>query len=483
MAEITDSQAKPAKHKTSSAAVKALGLFSGVQMISILCSIIRTKFVSLWLGPAGFGLFGLFYNAFETIRTLTQLGIRESAVRDVAAISDSPEAVSRMAWIIKRWAWVLGVTGALLTIAFAPLLSRLTFGDSNQTTSFIILSAAVFFSSITNSRLVVLQGLRRLRRLAAASIWGAIGGLAISLPMYYFWRIDSIVPSLIAYWGVAFIMSWIWRERLPNPQPAPTRRETLRGGREFIRLGFYMTLSMILGNAINYLLLVYLNHNASTYETGLFQAGFTITTRYVGLVFSAIMMEFYPRMSLVTGSRLRTSTFINHEIMVCVMVITPLCLGLSAFDHVVVNILYDSDFQSMTPYLDWAMAGSALRAASSCMSIAILARGDGRTYMLLEIFASLTYFGLSIAAWNLGGLQAMGIAYMMLFIIDSSAVAIVLYKRYGLRLSRSIIVLLCVSTALAAMAAIMRNHNLQWPVIAMTVVAVIISMRRLRHLI
>ena len=48
-------------------AMKAMGLFGGVQVMGILCSIVRTKLVAMWIGPVGTGLFGLFNNALEMI--------------------------------------------------------------------------------------------------------------------------------------------------------------------------------------------------------------------------------------------------------------------------------------------------------------------------------------------------------------------------------------------------------------------------------
>ena len=36
--------------------VKATGLFGGTQVFTILCSIIKTKLVAIWLGAEGVGL-------------------------------------------------------------------------------------------------------------------------------------------------------------------------------------------------------------------------------------------------------------------------------------------------------------------------------------------------------------------------------------------------------------------------------------------
>ena len=47
--------------------VKATGLFGGTQVFTILCSIIKTKLVAIWLGAEGVGIIGLYNNTVEMI--------------------------------------------------------------------------------------------------------------------------------------------------------------------------------------------------------------------------------------------------------------------------------------------------------------------------------------------------------------------------------------------------------------------------------
>lgn len=61
--------------------VKATGLFGGTQVFTILCSIIKTKLVAIWLGAEGVGIIGLYNNTVEMISSLTRLGIGTSSVR------------------------------------------------------------------------------------------------------------------------------------------------------------------------------------------------------------------------------------------------------------------------------------------------------------------------------------------------------------------------------------------------------------------
>lgn len=77
----------------SARVLKAMSVFGGVQVMGVLCSVIRMKFVALWLGPAGVGLFGIYNGAADMLRTLSQLGFRDSSVRDIVAHRGSAAAL------------------------------------------------------------------------------------------------------------------------------------------------------------------------------------------------------------------------------------------------------------------------------------------------------------------------------------------------------------------------------------------------------
>ena len=127
-------------------AMKAMGIFGGVQVMGIICSIIRTKLVAMWIGPVGTGLFALFNNALEMISTGTNLGIRSSSVRDISQAADERDTslIARMVTVVRKWSLWLGLAGALLTLSLAPVLSQLTFGDTTHIWGFVALSNVYF---------------------------------------------------------------------------------------------------------------------------------------------------------------------------------------------------------------------------------------------------------------------------------------------------------------------------------------------------
>ena len=181
--------------------LKAMGIFGGVQVLNILCSLVRNKLVALWIGPAGVGLFALFNQALEMINIATNLGVRNSSVRDISQAVEKREEglISRILIVVRRWSLWLGLGGALITMALAPALSRMSFGDYSHLWYYVALSAAVLFMALTNGEYAVLQGLSKQKRLARVTVSGTVSGLLISIPMFYYLGEDSVLPSIIAY--------------------------------------------------------------------------------------------------------------------------------------------------------------------------------------------------------------------------------------------------------------------------------------------
>ena len=49
-------------------AFKATSLFGGVQVVTILIGILKSKLVAVWLGVTGFGIMGLFNSSMQADR-------------------------------------------------------------------------------------------------------------------------------------------------------------------------------------------------------------------------------------------------------------------------------------------------------------------------------------------------------------------------------------------------------------------------------
>src|SRR4051812_1979794 len=144
-------QASQAAGRTYGQILKSTALVGGSSMINIAIGIVRTKSIALFLGPAGFGLSGLFLSVANLTQNVAGMGINSSGVRQIALAnsSDDTQHIARTVTVLRWTAILLGLLGAALLLAFPGRISMLTFGTTRYASSVSLLSVAVFFNLVS----------------------------------------------------------------------------------------------------------------------------------------------------------------------------------------------------------------------------------------------------------------------------------------------------------------------------------------------
>ena len=421
--------------------VKSTGLFGGVQGVNILCSIVRTKCLALWLGPEGVGILGLYTQASETIAQITGLGLRQSGVRDmsVACREGDVRRMERVRLVLRRWSLTAGLLGAMVMLLLAPALSRWTFGDSLHIWGFVFLSGMLLMNALVSGEQAIVQGSGRLKILARSGVWAAVVSLGLSLLLYYFLRIDGIVPSLLVISAVTlfFLFFYSRRGELPLEQPAPGWGETLRDGYGMVKLGVYMTVSGFVVTLFSYLFSAWMNHRGGTVDVGYYQAGYNLMNRYFGLIFTAMGMEFYPRLASVCDDRAEMSRHVSQQAEISLFILIPTIGLMLLFKGLVVRLLYTADFRIIEGYLLWSVPGVLFKAVSWAMAFILLAKGAGRLFLVTEIVSACITLGLNLLGYRSFGLAGVGMAYTLSFFVYTLYIGFICRGRFGLRLTGS----------------------------------------------
>ena len=280
---------------------KATSLFGGVEIYQILVLIAKSKIIAVFLGPLGVGILGLYQSAQLLIKQVTSLGLSQSAVRDVAEIygKGNQNQINRIVAIIKKLVWYTGIIGLMVALLLSPLLSRFTFGNYDYTIPFAFLSITLLLDQLSAGQLVILQGFRRLKDMAKASAYGATLGLLVSIPFYYYWGINGIVPTLILHSLATLFVTTIYARKVKIDRQTVTQKEMLYEGQSMLKLGIAMTISGVMTALVSYVVRWYIRVEGGLEEVGLYQAGFAIINVYVGMIFTAIGKDYYPRLSAV----------------------------------------------------------------------------------------------------------------------------------------------------------------------------------------
>ena len=399
--------------------MKATSIFGGVQFINIIIQIIRSKFVAILLGPAGMGIMGLLTATTGMIGSLTNFGLGTSAVKDIAAAfeTNNLNRISVVVTVMRRLVWITGLLGLVVTAVLSSWLSQITFGNKDYALAFIWLSATLLLNQLSSGQLVLLQGMRKLKHLAKANLSGSFIGLFVTLPLYYVWGIDGIVPGIIGTSLLSLLMSWYFSGKIKIERQALSRSQTIAEGRNMLHLGFMINLSMLFSVAASYLVRIFISHTGGVDQVGLYNAGFVIINTYVGLVFNAMGTDYYPRLSAIAHDNKLCKQAINQQAEIAILILAPILIIFLIFIKWVVILLYTKQFIAVSDMIYWAALGMFFKAASWSIAFIFLAKGASKIFFWTELTDNIILLVFNIIGYHFGGLAGLGLSFAIYFLI------------------------------------------------------------------
>jgi O-antigen/teichoic acid export membrane protein len=420
--------------------VKSFSLFGGVQFFDIIIGLVRSKVLAELLGTVGVGLNNLMQQPLNLIGMATGLGINFAGVRNIAAVQgeNDEKKISRAMVTVKRWAWLTGIAGTLVVIFFSPLLYKLTFNKadfgndySGDYKDFIFLSVILLFMAVSGGQTAILRGTRRLKDTAKTGLFSSFFSLILTIPLYYFYGIKGIVPGLIVVSIVNLFFSWYYSKKVKIASVRISYRQSFYDGIDMARLGLLLSVSNLIGMLVSYLIVLFLNLYSDKSEVGLYTVGSNMTYRYVGLVFTAISVDYFPRLVGLQSDKEKMDEAVNQQLEIAILIIAPLMILYTSFLPFIVKVLNTSEFLPVVDFIRWFILGMLFRAASWTLSFIILAKGDKGVFFWTETTSNLLFLGLSIGGYLLFGLEGMGIAFVALYLVYFIMMSIIAWKKYG----------------------------------------------------
>ncbi|WP_125721443.1 oligosaccharide flippase family protein [Flavobacterium ustbae] len=443
--------------------LKSTSIFGSVQFLTILFSVIRTKFIAVFIGAEGMGIIAMLNSILNLINSITGLGVETTAIKSISENykGDDIRSVSKIASIIKQIMFFTGVLGAVVTIIFSKWISIFSFGNDSQYGSLIILSVTLIFKQLTSSQLVILQGLRKLNFLAKANLYANLFGLLFSIPLYYYFKIDAIVPTIILSSFAALIFSFYYASKVNLPKKDISKQELLNEGKSIVKLGIMLTVSSLLTFLSAYLTQIYISNAGNTEQVGLYSAGFTLLNSYVGLIFTVMSTDYYPRLAAINNDNDKVRISVLQQSYISILIITPIIVLFLTFIPIIIRVLYTSKFMEVIPMVCFGIIGMLFKAASFSMGYILIAKGDSKIFTKTAIVFNTLSFLLNIAGYYFYGLEGLGISFLFYSIIHFFAMKIITKKRYNFYFNRKVYVTFSISFLFCIMSFSCRYIELQ----------------------
>ena len=381
--------------------------------MNIAIGIIRTKAVAVWLGPAGFGLMGVYASIAHLAQSIAGMGVNASGVRQIAEAvgAGDTERIARAVVVLRRTAALLGVLGAALLIAFSRPVSTFTFGNEQHTTAVRLLSITVLLTSLSGGQAALLQGMRRISDLVKMGILGAALGTIVSIPIVYALREDGIVPALISGAAISLIVSWWYSRKIKIGTPSMTLPQMGHEAADLLKFGFAFMASGLMMTGASYAIRVFILRKLGFEAAGLYQSAWTLGGMYVGVILGSMGTDFYPRLTAAAKDNNACNRLVNEQTQVSILLAAPGVIATLTLAPLVITLFYSSKFQEAVEVLRWLCLGMALRVISWPMGYIIIAKGARNLFFWSELAWTVVYVALAWGCVNAFGLNGAGIAF------------------------------------------------------------------------
>lgn len=395
--------------------MKTTSIFGGVQVIQIFIGIIRSKFIAILLGPEGMGISGLLQAGTGFIEACTSFGLSNSAIKSIssAQAEDNDGKISLIISVFRKLVWITGLLGLFVTLLLAPILSQVAFGNKEYTWAFALLSTTLLLNQLSSGQIVLLRALRQVRLMSRASIIGSIIGLVTTIPFYYYCGIKGIVPALIITSISSLIVTRYFANKISVNRIKVTISDIKSEGKEMLNMGFVISFSIMISLAFSYLIRIFISSHGSVNDVGLYNAGFAIVNTYVGMIFTSLATDYYPKLSGLANNLSKTNQAINQQLKIAIAILGPIILIFMVFIQWVVQLLYSQDFLPINHMILFAAAGMHFKAIGWAIAYLFLAKSNSKQYFWNELLNNIYVFAFNILGFYYFGLDGLGISFLL----------------------------------------------------------------------
>lgn len=416
---------------------KTTFLFGFVQVFRAIMSIVKNKIAAILIGAEGIGILGMFFSTIQMIQTGAGLGVNQSAVRDISEAKGTND-YNRFSTIISVTNKVIlytGLLGCLITLCLSYWLSEWTFGDTTHIVGYCILALAVAFNIMSESKQAILKGMRQLKALAYASMLGSIAALVTSVPLYYFFGKEGIVPEILVSSIVAILVSEYYVKKIVYTPKELTIRDTLREAKPMVKMGVSLMLMTFLQTVAAFIINAYIRSVGGLEDVGYYAAGTAILDSYFGIIITALMTDYYPRIAAVNQDNEKLQDELNKQSLVSIVLCCPMFILFMTMLPFFIRLLYSDSFLPAVDFIKWSIYYTLITVCSNQVDMILVAKFNSKVFLTLSVLFRILLVFSCIGLYSLLGLTGLGIAYLVFGVAHLIVMSLTVYKLYNIRFS------------------------------------------------
>lgn len=443
---------------------KSSGIVAFVQVFQMIFGLIRNKAISLLIGAAGFGVWSLFQTFIQMMSQFSILGLDRSGVREIARNSDDKEKVEQCVFVFRTIILVLSVLCGIVVILFAKAISFKLFNSYDYVWGVRFISLTIVLTGIAQGGYSILNGMRRMKLLAISQIIGCVIGTLGSIILIWIGGTRFVPLALTVSTLCLAISTSLFVKKIGIQYKKTSKSVFLKYARQLLYLGLGFTIAGLISTIMTLLSRGFLSSHYDLSAVGIYQASWTISNLYTGIILSAMGIDFLPRISKVAADNEQMNKMINQQIE---FGITFAVIGISTilvFSHVILYLLYSSQFLVGANIIRWQILGVTLRVIAFPFSFAIMAKAKPIQYAITQIVFWTGDYLLLMLFSSLWGFNALGMNYPVAYSVFLLMVYLANKKNNNFSFDHSTLVIIAKQVVFVVIAFVIGNYisNIYW---------------------
>ena len=158
---------------------------------------------------------------------------------------------------------------------------------------------------------------------------------------------------------------------------------------------------------------------------------------YIAFIVQAMGTDFYPRLTGVANRNEEVNRLVNEQAEVGLLMAGPGIMGTITLAPVVMTVFYSHKFVEASDLLRWFCLGMLLKVIAWPMGFILLARGEKKIFFWSEMLAAAAYVGLVAGGLYFFGLEGVGIAFFIEYVLYTVAVHRIVRNLTGFRWTKA----------------------------------------------
>lgn len=405
------------EHLVPRRVVKVFSFTAISTIIKLITSFIAMKVIAVMIGPKGLVLLGNLNNFCAIVFIVACGGI----INGVTKYSSEHKNTLSFDNYFKTASQIILFFSFLCTVVLlieAPFFSKKIFLSTEYEYVFYVLALTIYFFTANAFFGAVLNGLKEFRRYITINIANNIFGLLFTLSLIYFWGLKGVLLSVITFNSASFLVTW-WLIRKDKWLQFRNVFSTIDWQivKHFLQFSLMSLTSASFVPLAQVFIRNHIVHNISMEAAGYWDGVNRLSAVYILVLISTYSPYYLPRLS-----EIKTKLEMKKELLIAFRLILPVLFVVFSvvliFKTYVIRILFAKAFLPMNDLFLYQLIGDFFRAAGWILAYVMIARAQYKTFILNELFFTVTLVLFSFFLQGKYGLIGYPMAYMLNYIFQ-----------------------------------------------------------------